>query len=193
MEKRYYTLSSISTSKRKLILIIGFLPGFLILLLMFTTNKSQMEVQNANFKPSENIILYQNAMSSLSEYTPFTKYSKEKSTSFSTLMHSFPRIIFQNAVKQNDTSLIQLYSDLLLNTILMPFVKKEPPAPIDNTCKAPLLPEASQIFNCLPLSKPRKIGVLLNFGFDVDALKMHLNEIDSIADKFFSSRRHQNS
>ncbi len=102
------------------------------------------------------------------------------SQSFAKLMHSFPWILYKNATIQKSIPEIKMYSESLLTSILIPFITKEPPTSINTSCEAPSLPSKPE--NCTSVPK---IGVLLNFGFDVDALEVHLHELDYLVDKFF--------
>jgi hypothetical protein len=74
----------------------------------------------------------------------------------------------------------------LLN-MLAKHIAREPSAPINLTCRpAPLAPNCSnypQIFKG-PRARPAKIAHLVQFGFDVDTLEIHLNEVADVVDVF---------
>ncbi len=107
------------------------------------------------------------------------------SQSFPEQMRSFPWEQYRNAVNANDISAIQSYTELLFTSILIPFTIKEPVHPINSSCQATPIWEPEKIDKCTRLNFPRKVGVILNFGFDVDALELHLHELDSLVGKFF--------
>jgi hypothetical protein len=82
------------------------------------------------------------------------------------------------------------------------FSVKEPLVPIDESCRVPPeLPNPSSI-DCMRYpeafsgkrSSPAKIAHMVQFGFDVDVLEIHLRELYDIVDKFFileSTRAHK--
>lgn len=111
--------------------------------------------------------------------------NKSQLESFAQLMRSFPWHYYRNATSSNNIPEIQNLTEILLTTILVPYTIKESPIPINSECQAPRLLKPEQIGKCIRTEMPRKIGALINFGFDVDALELHLQELDEIVDKFF--------
>lgn len=73
------------------------------------------------------------------------------------------------------------------------FIEMEPLVPINETCQPPVLPSAADIncslypsaFNGVKRDDSVKIGVILQFGFDVDVLEVYLNELYGVVDLFF--------
>jgi hypothetical protein len=94
------------------------------------------------------------------------------------------------------------YITALVN-VLTDYLVREPTIPINSSCKVPSLLEPSEI-NCTIYpkafasgkmrNKPAKIAHLIQFGFDVDVLEIHLRELYDIVDYFFileSTRSHR--
>lgn len=101
--------------------------------------------------------------------------------------------------KSNVEAVEAYHENLMLR--LTPFLKMEPLVPINASCSAPPLPLPSDLKcenhgNALQgslRSSIPKIGMLIQFGFDVDILEIHLNEIYDLVDQFFiieSSKSH---
>lgn len=105
--------------------------------------------------------------------------------SFASVMQEFPWTKFQNAFDSKDFSKIQKYSEQILSSILIPFAIKESPIPV-NPCNPPsVVDKPKKIKTCTKLKTPRKLGVLLTFAFEVDALEVHLRELNDLVDKVF--------
>ncbi|OUM60414.1 glycosyltransferase family 17 protein [Piromyces sp. E2] len=66
----------------------------------------------------------------------------------------------------------------------------EPLAAINETCKPPPLAEVKcenykTAFGNNPVPDNKKVGILIQFGFDIDLLEVYLNEVYDLVDKFF--------
>lgn len=128
------------------------------------------------------------------------KQSTESSNSFRETFRHFPWDAFEDAAANNLTADTLAYSKLLIDRLVY-FLKLEPLHPVNEQCKPPTLSSADEIdctlypnaFTGAKRSLAAKIGVLLQFGFDVDVLEIHLNELFGVVDKFFiieSTRAH---
>lgn len=112
--------------------------------------------------------------------------------SFKETFLAFPWADFEDVTEQNLTTQINFYSKLFIDELTY-FLELEPLVPVNKECKPPPLPPPSEI-NCtlypnaflgIKRSQPVKVGVLLQFGFDVDVLEIHMNELYGVVDKFF--------
>lgn len=101
--------------------------------------------------------------------------------SFRQTMKLFPWRAFQTSLLAKNTTEIDMYSKVL-EDVLVSYVKATPKLPANSSCGPPpvFLPK-----NCTRLPYSRRVGVLLQFGFDVDALEIHLHEISDLVDKVF--------
>ncbi len=69
----------------------------------------------------------------------------------------------------------------------------EPLVSVNQSCKPPPLPSQSEVnctqypnaFNGVKRNESMKIGAIFQFGFDVDVLEIHLNELYGVVDIFF--------
>jgi hypothetical protein len=119
--------------------------------------------------------------------------------SFSGVMQNFPWDDFEKAVRSKNQSKIDEFAETLIET-LTPFLIREPDATVDSACSIPEL-NFSDVVNylypdCKKRDAPIKIGMLLQFGFDVDTLEIHLHESFDLVDMFFiveSTRAHFNA
>lgn len=119
---------------------------------------------------------------------------------FSEIFVDFPWDDFKEVLRQwNDTASAS-YSKLLIDK-LTTFLVLEPLVPVNLQCTPPPLPSSAEInctlypnaFNGAKRSEPVKLGALIQFGFDVDVLEIHMNELYDVVDKFFlieSTRAH---
>lgn len=112
-------------------------------------------------------------------------------------MQTFPwntiKKVLQKFNTSQDDSLgfeeLQRHLTLLLLK-LNSFLVTSPETPVNKSCKTQttkteLVSTIISSNNCSPLNQPRKVGILLQFGFDVDTLEIHLNELNDYVDKFF--------
>lgn len=115
-----------------------------------------------------------------------------KRKTFNETFTAFPWDDFREAVaKWNFTASIS-YSKLLIDELTY-FLVLEPLVPVNLHCTPPPLPSSTEIdctlypnaFNGVKRSEPAKVGVLIQFGFDVDVLEIHMNELFDVVDKFF--------
>ncbi len=103
---------------------------------------------------------------------------------------------FESSLKENDQ--IELINFVQKVFYVFSFVIMEPKSPINATCKAlPLLsrqlqdatsfcsPLTSNVFNGSLRPAPCKVAHAIQFGFDVDMLKILLHELIDVVDKFF--------
>ena len=64
-----------------------------------------------------------------------------------------------------------------------------PPVPINDTCLRPALPLVpactDSAFSGEPMVRPRKLVLMLLFGFEVDTLEIHLREASDLVDVIF--------
>lgn len=127
------------------------------------------------------------------------KADKQRKT-FNETFLAFPWNEFEESVTKNLITETLSFSELLIDELTY-FLTLEPLVPVNEQCKPPLLPSPVEIncttypsaFNGVKRSEPVKIGVILQFGFDVDVLEIHMNELFDVADKFFlieSTRAH---
>ncbi|OUM70312.1 glycosyltransferase family 17 protein [Piromyces sp. E2] len=70
------------------------------------------------------------------------------------------------------------------------YIAMEPLGEIDETCGPAPLPEVvcsnyKSAFGEHPQPDNKKVGILIQFGFDVDILEVYLNEVYDVIDKFF--------
>lgn len=115
-----------------------------------------------------------------------------KYTSFSQTFHDFPWDGFEIAVTKNLSLEIISYSEALIDKLTY-FLTLEPLVPVNEQCLPPPLPSVDEIdctlypkaFTGVKRTEPIKIGVLIQFGFDVDVLEIHMNELYDVVDKFF--------
>ncbi|OUM70313.1 glycosyltransferase family 17 protein [Piromyces sp. E2] len=70
------------------------------------------------------------------------------------------------------------------------YIAMEPLGEIDETCGPAPLPEVvcsnyKSAFGINPQPDNKKVGILIQFGFDVDLLEVYLHEVYDVIDKFF--------
>jgi len=70
------------------------------------------------------------------------------------------------------------------------YITLEPLVAVNETCKPPPLPDVlcenyKTAFGNNPKPDNKKVGILIQFGFDVDILEIYLNEVYDLVDKFF--------
>lgn len=99
------------------------------------------------------------------------------------MIRRFPWNAYDKAVTTYNISEAQRYSTQLLLG-LVPFVLKAPLIPVNTSDPSPPVHVITDQ-NCTLLPTPRRVGVLWQFGFDVDALEIHLHEFDGLVDRFF--------
>lgn len=112
--------------------------------------------------------------------------------SFNQTFLQFPWNDFEEAVLKERSNEIVSFTESLIDKLTF-FLELEPLVPVNEQCLPPSLPSPPEInctlypeaFTGVKKTKPIKIGVLLQFGFDVDVLEIHLNELYGVADKFF--------
>ncbi|KAM9985045.1 hypothetical protein ACTFIY_009486 [Dictyostelium cf. discoideum] len=106
-------------------------------------------------------------------------------------MKNFPWEEFKEAAKTGLTNNTDKYSQMLILT-LAKYLIEPPLVPINESCKPEPLPTpTNEVCGKYPevfsgkRDKPVKIGHLVQIGFDVDVLEIHLNELYDIVDHFF--------
>jgi hypothetical protein len=128
---------------------------------------------------------------------------KQKHGQFSRSFSSLPSFIqsserlpwknFSSAIETRDHTAILGHVASLIDW-LTPYVVKGPLNPINTSCIPPPLRSKDKLNCALGLSShPKKIGLLIQFGFEVDTLEIHLNELADTVDKVFlieSTRTH---
>ncbi|CAL8127747.1 unnamed protein product [Orchesella dallaii] len=110
--------------------------------------------------------------------------------SFIDSVNNFPWNDYGESI--NSPSSFAHYSSQLL-TKLLPFLVMPPKLEIDSYCPRPPPKFPPYLAECSKLSEPRKVGVIIQFGFESDTLEIHLNELEDIVDYFFileSTRAH---
>ncbi|CAL8127741.1 unnamed protein product [Orchesella dallaii] len=110
--------------------------------------------------------------------------------SFINSINNFPWNDYEKNI--NLPSSFAHYSSQLLTTLL-PFLVMPPKVKVNSKCYRPPPKFPTYLPPCNKLSEPRKVGVLIQFGFEADTLEIHLNELDDIVDYFFileSTRAH---
>ena len=112
----------------------------------------------------------------------------DSSNSFTNVMGRFPVTSFVDAITKNNQPAISEYTEKLIDVITS-FVVKEPLVPVDDTCKMPTLPkpectEYPDVFDG-KRSKPAKMAVSIQYGFDVDTLEVALHQYLPFVDKIF--------
>lgn len=121
-------------------------------------------------------------------YEDFHRQSK----SFKETFLDFPWDDLEKSVTLRQTTKTLSYSKLLIDKLTY-FLELEPLVPVNLQCEPPPLPSPADInctlypnaFTGVKRSKPVKIAVLLQFGFDVDVLEIHMNELFNVVDMFF--------
>ncbi|KAM9985047.1 hypothetical protein ACTFIY_009488 [Dictyostelium cf. discoideum] len=106
-------------------------------------------------------------------------------------MNNFPWEDFKAAARTGKTENTDKYSQMLILT-LSNYLIEPPLVPIDETCQPEPLPiinnsvcgKYSRVFSG-KRDKPVKIGHMVQIGFDVDVLEIHLNELYDLVDHFF--------
>lgn len=112
--------------------------------------------------------------------------------SFKEIFLAFPWKDFELVVEQNRKSERLQYTKLFIDELTY-FIELEPLVAVNQTCSTPSLPPPSDVncmlypkaFNGVKRNQSVKIGALLQFGFDVDVLEIHLNELYGVVDVFF--------
>lgn len=112
--------------------------------------------------------------------------------SFKEIFLAFPWSEFELVVGRNLKEERLQYTKLFIDELTY-FLELEPLEPINESCKAPPLPPPIETncslhpnaFNGVRRRQPAKIGALLQFGFDVDVLEIHMNELYDVVDVFF--------
>ncbi|EAL71237.1 hypothetical protein DDB_G0272170 [Dictyostelium discoideum AX4] len=147
------------------------------------------------FIPSINQIVYS---SGISYYRPKSKFSiadidyEAKGKNFTYDMNNFPWEEFKAAARTGKTDNTDKYSQMLILT-LSTYLIEPPLVPIDESCQPEPLPpiddsvctsKYSRVFSG-KRDKPVKIGHMVQIGFDVDVLEIHLNELYDVVDHFF--------
>ncbi|KAM9996600.1 hypothetical protein ACTFIZ_001549 [Dictyostelium cf. discoideum] len=106
-------------------------------------------------------------------------------------MAKFPWEDFKAAARTGKTENTDRYSQMLILT-LAKYLIEPPLVPINESCKPEPLPTPTdEVCGKYPKvftgkrDKPVKIGHLVQIGFDVDVLEIHLNELYDIVDHFF--------
>ncbi|CAL8097734.1 unnamed protein product [Orchesella dallaii] len=85
--------------------------------------------------------------------------------------------------EENRSNFLDLSSEFL--SILLPFLTMPPNVEVNHSCILPSPKIPSYLPHCVHLQKPRKVGVLIQFGFEADILEIHLNELKDMVDYFF--------
>ncbi|KAN0026450.1 hypothetical protein ACTFIV_007435 [Dictyostelium citrinum] len=110
---------------------------------------------------------------------------------FTQEMKNFPWEDFKAAARTGKTENTDKYSQMLILT-LSNYLIQPPLAPINETCHPDPLPVVDtslcgkypRVFSDMR-DKPVKIGHMVQIGFDVDILEIHLNELYDVVDHFF--------
>lgn len=126
-----------------------------------------------------NILLFYFMHSTMS-----SEYRIEKIT-FADRIRSFPLETLLSEEK-NEQQWIKFFSLVFKSIIQEPFVPIHPKCnipelPVHPDCTAPV----DNLFTGAIRAVPAKIGHAIQFGFDVDVLEIHLNEIYDVVDVFF--------
>ncbi|KAN0026448.1 hypothetical protein ACTFIV_007433 [Dictyostelium citrinum] len=106
-------------------------------------------------------------------------------------MNNFPWEDFKAAARTGKTDNTDRYSQMLILT-LAKYLIEPPLVAINESCKPDPLPTPSDaVCSKYPAvfsgkrDKPVKVGHLVQIGFDIDVLEIHLNELYDIVDHFF--------
>ncbi|KAK5574970.1 hypothetical protein RB653_010225 [Dictyostelium firmibasis] len=114
-----------------------------------------------------------------------------KGKNFTHDMNNFPWEDFKAAARTGKTDNTDKYSQMLILT-LSTYLIEPPLVSINETCKPEPLPIVNDkvcakypdVFSG-PRNKSVKIGHMVQIGFDIDVLEIHLNELYDIVDHFF--------
>lgn len=118
-------------------------------------------------------------------YSDRSRDFKVSSPKFLEFLKQFDWANFSLAINQKNLEDIEkLTSELIL--LLTPYLIKEPLTPVNSSCICPQLRTKEKIV-CENGSIPnhKKLGLLLQLGFEVDTLEIHLNELFDVVDRFF--------
>ena len=135
------------------------------------------------------LIMFNNTSSiAISTQSEATNSSYPRNGSFLFELAKYPLEDALKAVQENDEKLVDQYTSSMFYHLL-PFIIKEPPVKIDESCRGPefsmfdcdLLP---RIFNGTR-QENAKIAVGFKFGFEADVLEIALNQYYEIVDKVF--------
>lgn len=117
---------------------------------------------------------------------------RDRPRSFTETFVGFPWKEFETAAAKDFKTQRLQYTKLFIDELTY-FIELEPFVPINEDCQPPKLPSPSEM-NCTlypnafsgeKRTEPVKIGALLQFGFDVDVLEIHMNELYGVVDVFF--------
>ncbi|EGG22938.1 putative beta-1,4-mannosyl-glycoprotein beta-1,4-N-acetylglucosaminyltransferase [Cavenderia fasciculata] len=122
--------------------------------------------------------------------------------SFQSDMESFPWEEYRSAARSGSSDNTDRYSQMLISR-LVPYLVEPPLEPINEKCHPKPLPSDNDITDkyCTyypevfsgKRNKTARVGHMVQFGFDVDILEIHLNELYDVVDYFFiieSTRTH---
>lgn len=112
--------------------------------------------------------------------------------SFKEVFLAFPWTEFETVAAKNLKPQRLQYTKLFIDELTY-FIELEPLVPINENCQPPALSTPTEInctrypnaFTGVKRNDAVKIGALLQFGFDVDVLEIHLNELYGVVDVFF--------
>lgn len=152
-----------------------------------TTRHLKAEVPIVNYS----IYFNQNKTEDELKQLNLNEFNKQRKTFKETFL-AFPWDDFENVTAKGHEAETLSYAESFIGE-LKHFLELEPLVPINEECKPPPLPSSDDVnctlypkaFSGVKRSEAIKVGVLLQFGFDVDVLEIHLNELFGVVDKFF--------
>lgn len=129
---------------------------------------------------------------SLSLMAHIHEQHRSQPRSFKEVFIAFPWKEFETVAARNLKTERLQYTQLFIDELTY-FIELEPLVPINQSCQPPALPPPAEInctlypnaFNGKKRTESVKIGTLLQFGFDVDVLEIHMNELYGVVDIFF--------
>ncbi|EGG23439.1 putative beta-1,4-mannosyl-glycoprotein beta-1,4-N-acetylglucosaminyltransferase [Cavenderia fasciculata] len=115
-----------------------------------------------------------------------------KPLNFKKDMETFPWQEFRSAVQEGRVDETDDFSQMLI-TKLVPYILQSPRTPINDSCTPEPLPTPEHldcavypnVFTGKLRDKPARIGHMVQIGFDIDVLEIHLNELHDMVDDFF--------
>lgn len=164
-----------------------------------TTQKALVSSSSSSSTTTETHTKTQNFSTLILDNTSKTQKNgidkrKKRIISFRSACRDFPWQEWINSTRANNKNLQHYYVQLFLDT-LAHYVTIEPLVPINHTCiPLPIVESAnvdcSKYPNAFEISSParvtpRKVGHLIQLGFDIDILEIHLQEIFEVVDYIF--------
>ncbi|KAM9951805.1 hypothetical protein ACTFIT_002488 [Dictyostelium discoideum] len=144
--------------------------------------------QSIKVYQTENIYHLSNNKQQVSNYNIDYEF---RGKNFTQDMNNFPWEDFKAAARTGKTENTDKYSQMLILT-LSNYLIEPPLVPINESCKPEPLPiinnsvcgKYPRVFSG-KRDKPVKIGHMVQIGFDIDVLEVHLNELYDVIDHFF--------